>query len=102
MVKGASSVLIRKNSKRAKVIDPQDIPWRKRIKLVHTPEVRPRSSCGPQNIISGILNPRNYIDVKGVEWGEFYYLRGRLVSRSGEVFPLSGQPLKGGGEVEYL
>lgn len=96
MIKGASSVLIRKGVRKAKVLDPQNMPWRKRVKLVNSPKVKPGSGCGPQNIMSGILNPHDFIDTDGVEWGNFYYLMARLENEKGEVFPLNDRPLEGG------
>lgn len=84
MVKEASSVLIRKNQNRSVKINPISSAWGREIELADSPTKQPEPDCGMQNIVTGTLKPKNFIDVNQVNWQEFYFVSGKLVAKDKE------------------
>lgn len=82
MLKGASSVLVRKDHEKIMAIDPKYPPWGKNITLANPPKKIPEANCSVKNIISGTLNPLNFFDVNNVDLLEYYYVSGKLKSKS--------------------
>lgn len=100
MLEEASSVLIRKNNKKVAKINLTYPPWGKKIDLIDTPSKYPEAKCGMKNIISGTLNPKNFLDFNNVDWLEFYYVSGKLKKKNEdkEVVSFEKVPLIYGGK----